>query len=61
MDVTEDIEIECPHCGEVFAITVETGFASCDMVEDCAVCCRPIQVSIRCRSGEVISVDAGPG
>lgn len=61
MDVVDDVEVACPYCWELFAISVDTSYASCEMIEDCAVCCRPIQLSIRCRAGEVESVDAVPG
>jgi Cysteine-rich CPXCG len=26
-------------------------------VEDCPVCCRPMQVLLRCKPGEVLSID----
>jgi phage terminase large subunit GpA-like protein len=58
MDLVEDVEVECPHCGEIFAIQVDTEEGSYSTIEDCAVCCRPIQIQVKCRPGEVISVDA---
>jgi hypothetical protein len=27
-----------------------------EYVEDCAVCCRPMDVYVRCRPGEVLSI-----
>lgn len=60
MDVRDDVSIPCPHCGEAFTICVETRFSSCEMIEDCAVCCRPIQLLIRCEDGEIVSLDAFP-
>jgi hypothetical protein len=57
MDWIEEILIECPQCGESFAIQVETDAARVvEMIEDCAVCCRPASVSVTTREGEVISV-----
>ena len=42
MDWMEDILIQCPQCGEDFAIQIETALdGSLQMIEDCAVCCRP--------------------
>jgi len=61
MNLVEDIEINCPQCGESFAIEVDTGAGSYTTVEDCAVCCRPMTISIRCSPGEVESVDVQPG
>jgi hypothetical protein len=57
MDLLDDVEIECPHCGEMFAISVDTAFPLCEMIEDCAVCCRPMQLLIRCSGGEIDSID----
>jgi hypothetical protein len=31
------------------------------MVEDCSVCCHPIQLTIRFERGELVSLDARPG
>ncbi|MEX1119759.1 MAG: CPXCG motif-containing cysteine-rich protein [Terrimicrobiaceae bacterium] len=50
----------CPQCGEEFAIQVSTQGGSLDLIEDCAVCCRPMTVSIRCRPGEILSVCVEP-
>jgi len=57
MDWIEEILIECPQCGECFAIQVETAAeGSVELIEDCAVCCRPAAVSITVREGEVTGV-----
>jgi len=57
INLSEDTEIECPYCGEYFAIQVETEGGSYSTVEDCAVCCRPINLHIRCQPGEIIAID----
>lgn len=57
MDWLQEILIQCPQCGEDYAIQVETAQPGCvELVEDCAVCCRPALVQITTKSGEVISV-----
>jgi hypothetical protein len=58
MDGVDDVEVECPHCGELFGILVDTGFGSVEMIEDCSVCCHPIQLTLRFEGGELISIDA---
>ncbi|PAZ00867.1 MAG: hypothetical protein CAK90_03315 [Spartobacteria bacterium AMD-G4] len=58
MDGVEDIEIECPYCGEMFGILADTSHSSVEMIEDCSVCCHPIQLTLRFSSGELISVEA---
>jgi phage terminase large subunit GpA-like protein len=57
MDIVEEIGVECPHCGEEFFIEVETTTAVVGMIEDCAVCCRPVNVRVRCEPGVVVSVE----
>jgi hypothetical protein len=56
MDLVEDVEIACPQCGEVFAIQVDTGAGSFTTIEDCAVCCRPMTIAVRCRPGEILDI-----
>lgn len=57
MDWIEEILIECPQCGESFAIQIETASEGIvEMIEDCAVCCRPAAVVITVREGEVTAV-----
>jgi Cysteine-rich CPXCG len=52
-------DITCPHCGETFEIEVDTSQREQDLIEDCSVCCRPINLTIRCRPGEVLSLTVG--
>lgn len=39
-------EIECPHCGEAFQISVDPEDDGQDLVHDCRICCRPIQMTV---------------
>jgi len=43
----ETIVIHCPYCGEGFETVVDLSAGSQRYVEDCAVCCKPIEVSLR--------------
>ena len=40
---------------------VDTSQRSHVTVEDCPVCCRPIQLTVECEPGDVISIDSAPG
>jgi hypothetical protein len=56
MDWLEEVLIQCPQCGEEFAIQIETAVdGAVEMIEDCAVCCRPAQVVITTRAGMLVS------
>jgi len=35
--------VECPYCGEPFETTVDTSGGDQDYIEDCPVCCRPVE------------------
>ena len=47
------VESECPYCGEPLTLMVDE-FAGRrqSYVEDCAVCCRPIEVTVSALDGE---------
>ena len=42
----ELVTIDCPYCGESFSTQVDLSAGSQRYVEDCAVCCRPIEITI---------------
>jgi hypothetical protein len=45
MDV-DWLRVHCPYCGESFDTAVDASGGDAACVEDCAVCCRPITLSI---------------
>ncbi|MEI8342287.1 MAG: CPXCG motif-containing cysteine-rich protein [Verrucomicrobiota bacterium] len=61
MDILVETEVQCPHCGEIYPTMVDTSQGDQSTIEDCPVCCRPIQLEICCTPGEVISVEAAAG
>ena len=38
--------VECPYCGERFETLVDTSSGSACYVEDCQICCQPIEFSV---------------
>ena len=38
--------VECPYCGESFETPVDTSAGSARYVEDCQICCQPIEFSL---------------
>lgn len=42
----EEREIDCPSCGETITILIDPSAGSQDYIEDCQVCCRPMQVAV---------------
>ena len=55
----EELEIDCPFCGESITIFVDVSVPKQNYIEDCTVCCRPIQIEVLCEDDAVVSVDAG--
>jgi hypothetical protein len=49
-------QIVCPHCGENFSIQIDTSESEQSFIEDCTVCCRPIQITLECEPGEIIDL-----
>jgi hypothetical protein len=38
--------VQCPYCGEPFETMVDTSAGSTSYIEDCQVCCRPIEMHL---------------
>lgn len=57
MDLEQTVTISCPYCGEVVTTSVDTSQGGFSTIEDCQVCCRPMQIGIECTAGEITSVD----
>ncbi len=43
----EETRIECPYCGETFDTTIDGSAGNQSYIEDCQICCRPIEISIQ--------------
>jgi hypothetical protein len=41
----ESARIDCPYCGEAFETTVDCSAGAQQYIEDCPVCCQPIEMS----------------
>jgi len=39
----EQIPVQCPYCGETIPAEVDASAGSQRYIEDCPVCCRPIE------------------
>ena len=42
----EEARIQCPYCGESLDITLDPSAGSQSYIEDCDVCCRPIELQV---------------
>jgi hypothetical protein len=44
---TEFVRVSCPYCGEDFETSVDASAGLCSYVEDCQICCQPIDMELR--------------
>lgn len=44
----------CPHCWQEISFVLDLSEPKQSYIEDCEVCCNPIQVSFEVSEGEVI-------
>ena len=53
---TEFVAILCPYCWERYETQVDLSAGSFTYVEDCQVCCQPIELSCEVEEGELLGV-----
>jgi hypothetical protein len=41
------VVVHCPYCGEGFETSADASAGPCKYVEDCQVCCQPIEMELR--------------
>lgn len=58
MNAIENISRSCPYCGEPIDLQIDCSVANQEYIEDCQVCCKPMQVSVDVASsdGPVVEV-----
>jgi hypothetical protein len=53
----EFVSVQCPYCGERFETRIDLTTPDPGYIEDCQVCCRPIEIAIeREQSGALVAV-----
>jgi hypothetical protein len=53
----KEIYFTYPYCNESISMVFETLYGSQTYIEDCEVCCRPIEVSYKINDGEIFLED----
>ena len=38
--------VECPYCGQLIEVLIDCSITQQDYIEDCQVCCRPIDFAV---------------
>lgn len=45
---------QCPYCWQDISMLLDSSIQNQSYIEDCEVCCNPIQVSVRFNNSEII-------
>lgn len=54
----EEVFFQCPHCWEEISMLIDTSIYQQSYIEDCEVCCNPIQISVHCEDQNVVNIEA---
>lgn len=55
----ETVSLRCPYCGEQVDTRIDLSAAETAYIEDCQVCCQPMELVIeRTAGGELVAVTA---
>jgi hypothetical protein len=49
---------QCPHCWEDISMLLDVSIRKQTYIEDCEVCCNPIEITANFDNGELIGFDA---
>ena len=55
----DEASVTCPWCWEQIVVLVDTSTGNQQYVEDCQVCCNPIEITVMCDAGILHGVEAG--
>jgi len=58
MDRIEEVFFQCPHCWEEVSIIVDLSHNMEEYIEDCEVCCNPIEFRVKVSAGQVVDFQA---
>ncbi|WP_395374041.1 CPXCG motif-containing cysteine-rich protein [Marinicella sp. W31] len=54
----ETQRVQCPFCWEYFDIVLDCSVEEQEYIEDCYVCCRPINFRVSISADDAIQVEA---
>lgn len=51
---------QCPFCWEEISLLLDPGVRHQNYVEDCGICCNPLEVTARFGDGQLIEFEVRP-
>jgi hypothetical protein len=49
---------DCPYCGEEISMVLDTSVSAQTYIEDCEVCCRPIEIRYAVEDEALVEFEA---
>jgi hypothetical protein len=59
-DALMEHAVVCPSCWQSTTILIDASAGDQVLVEDCGVCCNPMQLTVAVDGGEIVGVDVEP-
>jgi len=56
-----DHDFGCPYCGETISMTLDLSVDEQHYIEDCEVCCRPIELHVSAEDESLVQFEARRG
>lgn len=56
MNALQERNIQCPYCGEMIDVLIDCSVPSQSYIEDCTVCCRPINFNVSVIQGDELTI-----
>lgn len=54
----EEYFFQCPYCWEEISMLIDTSQNHQNYIEDCEICCNPIEISVSVENQEIIHLQA---
>lgn len=57
--IEQDYDFACPYCGADNSVSLDmTGGSKQSFIQDCTVCCKPIQIRLQFENGKLADFSA---
>jgi transcription elongation factor Elf1 len=54
----EEHFFQCPYCWEEISMLIDMSINNQSYIEDCEICCNPIQLTVQVRNSEITDFQA---
>ena len=58
MNSLQEKDISCPYCGETITILIDDSVETQQYIEDCQVCCRPMDIHVSVAADGGLQIEA---